>query len=246
MTRNMTAQTAAALGGALLSLGLLPACPAPGPSQTAKAAANKISKTAEAAFFKRHRIPQVQTTESPLSYIGKREGRFLATLAMRSRNIFEFGTGKGHTALLLAINSPKTAQVVTITLPPKTRTLAPAPGDSRVYTRVALDEVHKDRFAYEGTPVRHKVTQIFQDSKKLDETRHLARYDLIFVDGAHTYSFVKSDTQKALRMIRRGGVIVWHDYHPKRVDVVRYLNELSATLKLYHLQGTQSVVYYHP
>lgn len=229
----------------LSAAGLGMGCPRAASPQTPKRTLDRIPWISSKAFLERIRAPQGPVVASKLTYINEAEGRLLASLAQRSQNIFEFGTGRGHTTLLLAKNSPEGAKTVTITLPPTTRSLTRRPGDSSTYTTVAIDEVHRGRFAYEGTPERHKIEQIFLDSKKLDETKHLGRYDLVFVDGAHVYSFVKSDSEKALRMIRKGGVIVWHDYHPKRADVVRYLVELAAKLKLYRVVGTQSVVYFH-
>ena len=54
--------------------------------------------------------------------------------------------------------------------------------------------------------------------------------DLIFIDGGHTYSVVKNDSEKSFDMLSSSGIILWHDYVPgKRSarDVVKYLNEIS-------------------
>ena len=64
----------------------------------------------------------------------------------------------------------------------------------------------------------------------------------MFVDGAHAYSYVKSDTEKALRMIRPGGVIVWHDFSPACPGVWKYLGELAATHPVGHIAGTRLAV----
>ena len=36
--------------------------------------------------------------------------------------------------------------------------------------------------------------------------------DLIFIDADHTYNAVVNDSNKAMEMLRPGGVLVWHDY----------------------------------
>jgi len=69
---------------------------------------------------------------------------------------------------------------------------------------------------------------------------------MVFVDAGHTYRYVKSDTEKALKMLRPGGVILWHDYmqllHP---DVVQCLCEKAEVgLNIGHLRGTSLAVHF--
>jgi hypothetical protein len=64
---------------------------------------------------------------------------------------------------------------------------------------------------------------------------------VVFVDGSHAYSYVVSDTAKALRMVRPGGLVLWHDYSPECPGVFRALNELTARLPLVHIAGTTLV-----
>ena len=99
------------------------------------------------------------------------------------------------------------------------------------------------KFYYEGHPTEKKITQIFSDSKKFDETELIGKIDLIFIDGAHTRSYVENDTNKAFRMLSPQGVIVWHDYKPDAPDVFKYLNELSKTTELIHIKDTDLVLY---
>jgi SAM-dependent methyltransferase len=171
----------------------------------------------------------------------------LCVLARQARDMFEFGTCTGKTAYLWARNSAPGARVTTITLDPGTVAQYRADaGDMEVGRKHAEEESIFERFYYSGTDVEAKVTQLFGDSKALDETPYLGRFDLIFVDGSHAYSYVKSDTQKALRMLAPGGLLLWHDFRPKMADVFRYLCELSATLPLTHIQDTNLVVYRKP
>jgi SAM-dependent methyltransferase len=101
----------------------------------------------------------------------------------------------------------------------------------------------------DGTPVEHKITQLYGDSKGFDEIPWLGKFDLILVDGSHAYSYVRNDREKALRMLAEGGMILWHDYKPLSADhrnthgVRLYLDELSQTLPLKRIYGTSLVAY---
>jgi predicted O-methyltransferase YrrM len=179
-----------------------------------------------------------------------REAWILAALAKRRRAFFEFGTATGKTAYLLARNSPDDAEVVTITLRPEDRaTYISEAGDARAAEFRALDESSFSTFVYSGTPVEGKVTQLFGDSKALDVTPFRGRFDLIFIDGSHAYSYVLSDTRKAFEMLAPGGIIIWHDYRPFRRsmrDVSRALNQLRRRHPLVRLEQTTLVAYRAP
>jgi predicted O-methyltransferase YrrM len=176
------------------------------------------------------------------------EAWVLAVLAKRARSTFEFGTCTGRTTWLLARNAPEEARVTTLTLgPDQLGSYQHADGDCAAARQSALAESRHATFYYSGTPEEAKVTQLFSDSKTFNDSAHRAQYDLIFVDGSHGYSYVVNDSAKALRMLRPGGVILWHDYrgpdHPETKDVRRALNELTARLSLVQLEGTSLVAF---
>lgn len=179
-----------------------------------------------------------------------REAWVLAVLAKHARRMFEFGTCTGRSTYLWARNSPEQAEIITITLPPeRIDEYRHEGGDSSRARDVARRESRFERFLYTDTAVEPKVTQRFEDSKTFDETPYVARCDLVFVDGSHAYSYVRSDSLKALRMVAPGGVVLWHDYRgPDRgaEDVFRYLNELAHSVDLVHLEGTTLVAYRAP
>ncbi len=177
------------------------------------------------------------------------ESWILAVFAKRARRLFEFGTCTGKTTYLWAANAPADAVVTTLTLAPdQLSEYTAAAGDNPDDTRAAAAESAFDRFLYTGTPEAAKIEQLYGDSKAFDETPYLGRCDLVFVDGSHAFSYVKSDTEKALRMVRPGGLVLWHDYRGPRREpgVWRTLNELNRTRDLVHLAGTALVAYRKP
>jgi predicted O-methyltransferase YrrM len=172
------------------------------------------------------------------------EAWILAVLAKGARQLFEFGTCTGKTAYLWALNQPSDGSVITLTLPPDRIDLYQvAPGDDPVAERYAKQESQFHRFLYSGTEAESRVRQIYGDSKQLDETPYLESCDVVFVDGSHAYSYVVSDSAKALRMVRAGGLVLWHDYSAEAPGVFRALNELVRRLPLKHIQGTTLVAY---
>lgn len=176
-----------------------------------------------------------------------REAWILGVLARDAHLLFEFGTATGKTAYLLARNAPADACVITLTLPPEGRTLYQhAKGDRESARRVALEESSFNSFYYTGTPAESKVTQLYGDSKTLDIAAWRGRCDLVFVDGAHAYSYVINDSRLALQLVAPGGVILWHDYKRRRGptrDVMRALEELAREVPLVRLAGTHLVGY---
>ena len=181
--------------------------------------------------------------------VNTREMWVLAVFARGARRLFEFGTATGRTTYLWARNSPADAVVGTLTLGPgETPASEPGKGDSLTATRTALDETRFTSFVYSGTDVEPKVRQYLGDSKRFDESEWVGRCDVVFVDGSHAFSYVQSDSEKAMRMVRPGGVVLWHDYRGPRIcgDVYRYLNGLSASRSLVRLAGTRIVAWRAP
>ncbi|HEU4723379.1 MAG TPA: class I SAM-dependent methyltransferase [Gemmatimonadaceae bacterium] len=200
------------------------------------------------------------TRETEVAFIGRgpyvvdggtsdAEAWILAVLAKRARRMFEFGTCTGKTAYLWARNSPPDARVVTVTLAPDhlgdyTREASDDPAD----VEFALKESSHTEFLYSDSPVASKVEQLFADSKALDVSPWAGSCDLVFVDGSHAYSYVVSDSAKALELVAPGGLVLWHDYAGPRhaAGVYRALNELAQRLPLVRLEGTTLVAYRRP
>lgn len=164
------------------------------------------------------------------------------TAARAPARCFEIGTFDGRTTLTLAANCSNGAQVFSLDLPAaqlETTGLALEDAD-----RAYVDKpVVGARLA--GRPESQKVTQLLGDSATFDFTPYHARMDLVFVDGAHHYDYVMSDSRHALAMLTPGrGVILWHDYGGWP-GVTRALNRLQATdpafKDLRHIAGTSLV-----
>lgn len=177
------------------------------------------------------------------------EAWILAALSKKSSQMFEFGTCTGRTTYLWAANSPEDATVTTITLAPDDIVSYQTDvGDDAADLKNAHSESKFTEFIYTNTPFEDKVQQLFGDSKQFDESPYTEEFDLIFVDGSHAHSYVLSDSQKALAMLKPGGIVLWHDYRgPQRTKgVFSALNQLSRELPLRRIDGTSLVFYRKP
>ena len=177
------------------------------------------------------------------------EAWILAVLAKRARHMFEFGTCTGKTTYLWSRNAAPGAEVVTITLAPEQqKEYVASEGDHESDTSYALRESAFEEFLYSGTSAEAGITQLFGDSKAFDESRWVNWADLVFVDGSHARSYVESDSVKAMRIVKPGGLVLWHDYAGPRhaAGVFSALNELARTTALRHVRGTTFVVWRRP
>jgi len=182
--------------------------------------------------------------EGVTASLSDRETWVLAGLAKSVRRIFEFGTCSGKTAHVMALNAPEGAEIHTLTIhPDQLADMDFEGGDDCLHQGRAAEESAFATFYYEGHPTEDKIRQIFSDSKVFDEAPLKGIVDLVFIDGAHTRTYVENDTDKALAMLSDRGIVLWHDYKPDAPDVFRYLNELSKTLPLVHIKDTDIVMY---
>src|SRR5207248_3023638 len=90
---------------------------------------------------------------------------------------------------------------------------------------------------------KSRITQIRMDSAYLNVADYEGQFDLIYIDASHSYSAVKADSEKALKMLSPEGVIIWDDYNYP--GIWRYLNELARMrpdLKLRYIEKWNKVL----
>ena len=170
------------------------------------------------------------------------EAWIISSLSKKSKNIFEFGTCSGKTTTLMALNSPEDAKIITLTINlDQAQNLDLDVSDNKTSVKNIINESQYQKFIFTGKKYEDKIEVKFLDSRKLDTLPYRNKFDLIFIDGGHTYSLVKNDSEKAFEMIKKGGIILWHDYVPLKnscKDVVKLVNEFSEKKKVFHLENT--------
>ena len=77
--------------------------------------------------------------------------------------------------------------------------------------------------------VAGRVHQLLGDSRAFDTAAFGADFfDTVLIDGGHTPDVVESDTEKALAVLRPGGLCVWHDFCPDPDTLSRNLAPLGV------------------
>lgn len=76
-----------------------------------------------------------------------------------------------------------------------------------------------------NTKEYNNIISIIGDSAIVNECLSDNYFDLIFVDGLHTYEYVKSDLLLYWNKLKIGGVMCFHDYNSSWKGVVTAVNE---------------------
>lgn len=158
------------------------------------------------------------------------------------KTVFEIGTFDGRTTLNMAANAPDGAHVYTLDLPRSDVEKTKFPLDR--HDRFCVEK-EKSGARFSGSDCDGKITQLYGDSARFDYGPYLGGVDFVFVDGAHSYEYVLSDSKNARALLRGGkGIILWHDYD-EWDGVTRALNDLFLEGKefagLRRIKGTTLV-----
>jgi predicted O-methyltransferase YrrM len=155
---------------------------------------------------------------------------------VKPQTVFEIGTLDGYTSLHFALNTAPQTRIYTLDLPfeeanPALRTTWVDAANIRAHRRA-------DGYVFDGRPEADRIHCLFGDSAAFDYGPFLDAVDLFFIDGAHSYEYVRSDTLNALRCCRKGGVIAWHDFGRAGLNgVSKWLLEFSRDHKVYSVPG---------
>jgi predicted O-methyltransferase YrrM len=157
----------------------------------------------------------------------------LITAYLRPRRIFEIGTASGQSTLLMARQAPE-AQIETLDLGKAIPTLG------REAYEPPVQDTDTIGSAYRDSVFTDQITQHFGDSATFDYSDFEHDMDLVFVDGAHIYDYVTSDSRNALLLIRPGGTIVWDDCSYTCPGVSKaLLGLMKEGLPIYRIYGTR-------
>ena len=159
--------------------------------------------------------------------------------ARRPRKVLEIGSFRGSTTLNMALNAPE-AEIHTLDLPPNFN-----PAETKFENRDAGVINARDVCCYKGREEAAHIRQHYGDTATFNYDEIGGDVELCLIDAAHSYEYVRNDTAKALPLMARDGLMLWHDYgrndflaEPEDSwGVTRFLHEIAdAGVRI--LQGT--------
>jgi predicted O-methyltransferase YrrM len=201
--------------------------------------------------FGAERVQNIEFREIPFlydaivdAYIDDRQRAIIAALArgLGAQTFFEIGTNLGRTTWTVARHNPDVT-VYTLDVDPADQpeqTQLKLGADDRAYFRPA----DACGIAFRDSAEAERITQLWGDSATFDYTPYEGRMDFVYIDGAHSYEYVKSDTAHAMRMLSPTGTIAWDDY-ATGPGVYEALIELAPSFDrpIYHLLETRMAIY---
>ena len=163
---------------------------------------------------------------------------FLCCLAKAGFSpIVEFGTFTGRTAYNLALNTPQKIYTVDIG--------RNVDAGSNV-NGISYPEYRPGELFLDDPEVKDRIDLFIGDSRALDLSRLYGTIGMVLVDGGHSYEVAKSDSEKALRLIRPGGIVIWDDYGADWPGVKSAVEELISEDKLMRFDREGLVMYVDP
>jgi predicted O-methyltransferase YrrM len=131
------------------------------------------------------------------------------------RVMIEFGCNAGVTAGRLLENVPTLQRYVGIDVP----------FDHVTTLRCQQSEVPVNAGAHAADDERFFLLTVRSQTLR---TGHLEPCDAVFIDGDHSEAAVLHESRLARRLLRPGGIIVWHDYQNPSVEVTQTLDRLHG------------------
>ncbi len=155
--------------------------------------------------------------------------------SVNPKRMLEIGVNVGKTARYVLDNVESLESYVGVDVPPGYETIK----------GVQRPEVPGRGWAGHHVNADHRFKLILPKRGSFDlEYYDLEKFDVVYVDGDHGRASVEHDTALALKIIRPGGIIIWHDYYYPHepvpsLDVKAVLDELSATRpNICHVENT--------
>ena len=162
-----------------------------------------------------------------------------STRVLRPSKVFEIGTFDGCATSLFILNSPPGAEIITLDLPLEETREA---GEFGGYIEDDIDAVMERRLGSypRSLGLEGRYRQVLRDSKEFDPEPHRGTVELGFIDGAHTYEYVKNDTEKMAVMMAGRGLVFWHDYGGKGSyrPLASYLEGLGRKIPVHRIRDT--------
>lgn len=181
-------------------------------------------------------IPNLNCTLDTISFLGggsmPTDMLLLKELSKQINNCsyFEIGTWRGESVVNVASEAK---ECYTLNL------------SKKEILQMGLTEQYANQHAFFLKDAQN-IIQLFGNSLNYDFSALNKKFDLIFIDGNHTYEYIKNDTEKIFKYLaHENSIVVWHDYayNPEaiRFEVLSgILDGIPNKFKnnLYHVSNT--------
>tara|TARA_Y100000389_G_C17444862_1_gene510936 strand:+ start:350 stop:1042 length:693 start_codon:yes stop_codon:yes gene_type:complete len=161
-----------------------------------------------------------------------------------SGNLLEIGSFRGRTALNIIYNFPD-LKTFTFDLPDQINN-----EKGLKYNLVESDKAQAFHHKKKELKVKYKeyfskINSLEGDSAIYDFSKYDNFFDIIIVDGSHKYENVVIDSENAIKMIKKNGYIIWHDYSKDHIDVLKAIRFIKKkySIKINRLKHTKFVFY---
>jgi hypothetical protein len=160
-----------------------------------------------------YRIPAIRGEASLTVFALETLVLVTAARIVGARSILEIGTSVGYNALHLAMNLPET-----------------------LITTVDIQAAER---VYRESEFGNRIQDWTGDSRRFPP-RH---FDMVFIDGDHSYATVEADTHLAFACSPL--VTAWHDYGGRDGDdVCRLLDGHPLTDRMIHIEDTKTALWF--
>ena len=161
-----------------------------------------------------------------------------------SGKVLEIGSFRGRTALNIIYNFPN-IKLYTFDLPENFT-------DQKNLKYKLIESDKFQAFHKEKNELKKKYNYFFSkinsiegDSATYDFSNFDNFFDIIIIDGSHKYENVVIDSENAIKMIKKDGFIIWHDYSKDHIDVLRAIRFIKKkySISINRLKHTKFAYY---
>lgn len=200
---------------------------------------NKITKE---QAFKMLRIPILEYSNFNLHWTDYEDTCLIVNLCYGRKNILEIGTHLGYTTENIAQNNIH-SNIHTIDI-------CRGYNFDLKYQNSEILERKESGIKIKSKNVVHEIidsNSFFKNNQNV--------FDVILIDGDHSFHQVQKDTENALIHLNKGGILIWHDVYnkdnscikcnaePDNDDVANFLRQNS--LQCYKIDSSWIAFYEH-
>ena len=153
-----------------------------------------------------------------------------------SGTFLEVGTSYGNGTALMAQNAPQ-ATIHTVNMPPEESDK----GDCGKY--ITHDLQNQEIGKYYRKLSLQNIKQIFANTATW--TPDIGDIDVAFIDGCHDTDFVFNDSRKALKNMKPGSFILWHDFNLELYKKRGWIRSVCLGVEKLYTEGLIKGKTYH-